>query len=39
MQYNGKYKKTYNIKTSTTNWMVTGDRMLMKFDNKQERKK
>jgi len=32
-------KKTYNTKTSTTNWMVIGDRMLMKFGNEQERKK
>jgi len=32
-------KKTYNTKLSTTNWMVIGDRMLMKFGNKQQRKK
>jgi len=32
-------KKTYNTETSTTNWMVIGDRMLMKFGTEQERKK
>jgi len=38
-QYNGKYKNIqYNTKT-TTNWMVIGDRMLMKFGNEQEHKK
>jgi len=31
--------KTYNTKTSRTNWMVIGDRMLMKFGNEQDRKK
>jgi len=36
MQYNGNTKKTYNTKTSTTNWMVIGDKMLMKFGNEQE---
>jgi len=29
----------YNTKTSTTDWMVIGDRMLMKFGNEQEHKK
>ena len=26
-----KIQKTYNTKTSTTSWMVIGDKMLMKF--------
>ena len=34
-----KIQKTYDTKTSTTNWMVIGDRMLMKFGNEQEHKK
>jgi len=32
-------KKTYNTKTSTTNWMVIGDGKVMKFGNEQEHKK
>ena len=31
--------KRHNTKTSTTNWMVIGDRMVMKFGNEQEHKK